>query len=130
VTTLCVPGSLKYSRHVVLRVDNIACVYGYKNGQLKNDEAASILIRTARIISAYLGSVIHVQHIPRRSCWEAELADNLSRSSTSGFLEHRALSRFNHRTLPEELMKWFYSPTNNWSLPLKLLEHVQAMTNK
>jgi hypothetical protein len=117
-------------RHIILRVDNIACVYGYENGQLKNDESASIMIRSARLISAYLGSVVHVEHVPRRSCWETELVDNLSRSSTSGFLEHRALSRFEHRELPEALTNWFHAPVNDWSLPLRLLEHVQKTLNK
>jgi hypothetical protein len=126
---LTVP-ELIYGRHVILRVDNIACVYGYENGQLKNDESASIMIRTARLVAAYLESVVHVEHIPCRSCWEAELVDNLSRSSTSGFLEQRVLSRFSHRELPEVLVKWLHKPSNNWSLPLKLLEHVQNILNK
>jgi hypothetical protein len=126
---LTVPELLS-GRHVVLRVDNIACVYGYENGQLKNDESASIMIRAARLISAYLGSVIHVEHVARRSCWEAELVDNLSRSSTSRFLEQRALSRFSHRELPEVLTKWLETPNGDWSLPLRLLEHVQNLLNK
>ncbi len=116
-------------RHVVLRVDNIACVYGYENGQLRNDESASIIIRAARLISAYLGSVIHVEHVARRSCWEAELMDKLSRSSTSRFLEQRALSRFSHRELPKVLTEWLNTPYSDWSLPLKLLEHVQSLVN-
>ncbi len=126
---LTVP-ELVSGRHIILRVDNIACVYGYENGQIKNDESASIMIRSARLVAAYLGSVVHVEHVPRRSCWEAELVDNLSRSSTSGFLEQRALSQFNHRELPEVLVNWLHAPSNDWSLPLKLLEHVQEILNK
>jgi hypothetical protein len=121
---------LVIGRHIILRVDNIACIYGYENGQMKNDESASIMIRSARLITAYLGSVVHVEHVPRRSCWEAELVDNLSRSSTTGFLEQRALSRFSHRELPEVLNDWLHAPVNDWSLPLKLLEHVQKTLNK
>jgi hypothetical protein len=126
---LTVP-ELVSGRHIILRVDNIACIYGYKNGQIKNDESASIVIRSARLVAAYLGSVVHVEHVPRRSCWEAELVDNLSRSSTSGFLEQRALSRFSHRKLPEVLVDWLHAPVNDWSLPLRLLEHVQEILNK
>jgi hypothetical protein len=130
LTPMLTVPELISGRHVILRVDNIACVYGYENGQLKNDESASIMIRTAKLVSAYLGSVVHVEHVPRRSCWEAELVDNLSRSSTSGFLEQRALSRFSHRELPEVLVNWLYTPSSDWSLPLKLLEHVQNILNK
>jgi hypothetical protein len=117
-------------RHAVIRVDNMACVFGFENGHLKNDEQASIMIRAARIIAAYLGSVIHVEHVPRRSCWEAELADNLSREKTTTFIEKRALSRFQKRTLPAALQRWMEHPVNDWELPLRLLEHVESIVNK
>ncbi len=117
-------------RHAVIRVDNMACVFGFENGHLKNDEPASIMIRATKIVAAYLGSVIHVEHVPRRSCWEAELADNLSREKTTAFIENRALSRFEKRTLPAALQRWMDNPVNDWELPLRLLEHVEAIVNK
>jgi hypothetical protein len=114
------------NRHVVLKVDNVACVYGFENGQVKGDETASILIRSAKIIAAYLGTVIHVQHVKRRSCWEAELADNLSRQETTGFIEKRALDRFEAKGWPAALLEWFRNPGNDWGLPFSLLEHVKT----
>ncbi len=117
-------------RHAVIRVDNMACVFGFENGHLKNDEPASIMIRAAKIVAAYLGSVIHVEHVPRRSCWEAELADNLSREKTTAFIEQRALSRFRRRTLPAALQRWMENPVSDWELPLRLLEHVESIMNK
>jgi hypothetical protein len=112
-------------RHIVLKVDNVACVYGFENGQVRNDETASIIIRSAKIVAAYLGTVIHVQHVKRRSCWEAELAGNLSREDTTGFVEKRALDRFAARELPVALTGWFSAPASDWSLPVALLEHVK-----
>jgi hypothetical protein len=38
------PG-LVAGRHVVACVDNVAYIFGFENGQMKNDESASILIR-------------------------------------------------------------------------------------
>jgi hypothetical protein len=114
------------NRHVVLKVDNVACVYGFENGQVRGDETASIFIRSAKIIAAYLGTVIHVQHVKRRSCWGAELADNLSRQDTSGFIEKRALGRFEAKAWPNALLDWFESPVNDWGLPFSLLEHVKT----
>ncbi len=111
-------------RHIVLKVDNMACVYGFENGQVRNDETASIMIRSAKIIAAYLGTVIHVQHVKRRSCWEAELADNLSREDTMGFVEERALNRFTSRELPPALSDWLAAPASDWDLPGTLLKHV------
>jgi hypothetical protein len=58
-----------------------------KDGYIKNDEHGSILIRTAYLISSYLGSVIHVVHCPRRSSWEASTADNFTRAKMTSFLE-------------------------------------------
>jgi hypothetical protein len=88
------------------------------------------MIRATRILAAYLGSVIHVEHVPRRSCWEAELADNLSREKTTAFIKKRALSRFEKRTLPAALQRWMDNPVNDWELPLRLLEHVESIMNK
>jgi hypothetical protein len=45
----------------------MSCVFGMKDGYVKNDETASIFVRAAYLIGAFLGSVIHVTHCPRRS---------------------------------------------------------------
>ena len=116
-------------RHVVARVDNLACVYGFENGQMKHDESASILIRTTKLIAAYLGSVLHVEHLPRRSCWEAELADNMTRTSTTGFLESRSLARFPARTLPDSITGWLDDPQEDWSLPSRVLQDIMSLMN-
>jgi hypothetical protein len=79
---LLIPESLK-NIHIRMFMDNMSYVFGMKDGYVKNDEYASILIREAYLISAYLGSVLHVIHSPRRSSWETTPADNLSRESTT-----------------------------------------------
>jgi hypothetical protein len=117
-------------RHVVLRVDNIACVYSFENGQSKRDETASIMIRAAKLIAAYLGSTLHVEHAARRSSWEAELADNLTRKRTTGFIEDRAISRFTCKTMPVAMTNWFDCPVEDWSLPMELLKRVQSVSIK
>ena len=116
-------------RHVVAKVDNLACVYGFENGQMKHDESASILIRTTKLIAAYLGSVLHVEHLPRRSCWEAELADNMTRTSTTGFLESRSLARFPARTLPDSITGWLDDPQEDWTLPSRVLKDIVSLMN-
>jgi hypothetical protein len=88
------------NKHIRIYTDNMACVYGMKDGYVKNDEYASILIRAAHLISAYLGSVVHTYHTPRRSTWEAQTADNLTRFSTTSFLENQILKRFKPSTPP------------------------------
>jgi hypothetical protein len=117
--------------HIRKHTDNMACVFGCKDGYVKNDEYASILIRALYIISAFLGSAIHVEHCPRRSSWEAATADNFTRLKTTTFLENQILSRFLHLQIPSPLSSWLVNPSNDWQLPLSLLEHCmnQVSTN-
>jgi hypothetical protein len=88
---LTIPETLM-GRNLVFTVDNIAVVYGWDNRTVKFDDAASIILRTVHIISAYLGCIVHITHSHRRSTkWEI-LSDNLSRTSTRSF-EDRMLVR-------------------------------------
>jgi hypothetical protein len=63
---LLIPEKLK-NTHVQVFTDNIACVYGMKDGYVKRDEYPSIFIRAITLISGYLGTVVHTSHTPRRS---------------------------------------------------------------
>ena len=121
---LLIPKRLE-RQHVVIQVDNISCVYGFENHYMKGDVCASILIRALHLIEAYLGSTIHVQHVPRCSTWESKVADNLSREKTTGFLEKQMLSRYKHLTLPSKLTEWLNNPEEDWSLAISLLNHVE-----
>jgi hypothetical protein len=120
---LLIPERL-HGKHIQLKTDNIACVYSLKDGYSKNDEYASILIRATHLICAYLGSVIHVSHCHRRSTWEACTADNLTRRTTTTFLEQQIVGRYSHLQIPEVLKNWLENPTDDWGLATKLLQHV------
>jgi hypothetical protein len=124
---LLIPEKLRNS-HILMHTDNASCVFGMKDGYVKNDEYASIFIRTAHLIGAYLGSVLHVIHAPRRSSWETITADNLSRESTTTFLENQICSRYRHLKIPEFLQHWLENPTDDWQLPTYALKHVMSAT--
>jgi hypothetical protein len=124
---LLIPEKLK-NQHIVIRTDNIACVFGHQNRLMKGDECASIFIRCVHLISAFLGSVVHVEHLPRCSNWESSTADSLSRQKTTGFLEGRLLSRWTHLAIPKEITDWFVNPVNDWEIPYRILEYVQEKT--
>jgi hypothetical protein len=100
-----------------------------KDGYVKNDEHASILIRTAYLISSYLGYAIHVVHCPRRSSWEASTADNFTRAKMTSFPEKQILSRFKNLVLSGPLTSWLANPVNDWNLPIKILNHVMRITD-
>ncbi len=123
---LLIPKQL-IGQHVVLKVDNLACVYGYTNHYMKGDICASILIKALHLISAFLGSVLHVEHIPRCSSWESTTADNLSRKSTTRFLEEQMLSRYRDIHAPKVLLDWLNNPTEDWGLARSLLDHTMNL---
>ena len=64
-------------------VDNIACIHGWENKSLKGEITASIVIRALHLISSLLGSVIHLRHVPRKSDWESNLVDRMSRKKST-----------------------------------------------
>jgi hypothetical protein len=78
----------------------------------------------AYLIGAFLGSTIHVIHCPRRSSWESEVADDLTRKRTTSFLEQQIINRYIHLNLPKALTDWMSNPSNNWELASDLLNHV------
>jgi hypothetical protein len=123
---LLIPNQLA-SQHVVLNVDNMACVYGYTNHYMKGDVCASIFIRALHLIAAFLGCALHVEHVPRRSTWESTTADNLSRQTTTGFLEEQMLNRFRNLQPPKVLLDWLDNPTEDWNLAKKLLNHIKSI---
>jgi hypothetical protein len=120
---LLIPNKLT-NQHIVFKTDNLACVYGHSNKGMKNDACASILIKTVQLICAFLGSVAHIVHVHRRSDWASEMADNLSRESTTGFLESQMLNRHPGLLTPAPLQEWLRNPTEDWDLPFKLLKYV------
>jgi hypothetical protein len=73
ILPLLLTPELVAGRHLIIKVDNTACVYSYEIGQMKSDETASILTRAVKLIAAYLGTVLHVEQVVQRSCWEVEL---------------------------------------------------------
>jgi hypothetical protein len=101
-----------------------------KDGYIKKDEYASIFIRAITLISGYLGSVVHTMHTPRRSTWEAELADNLSRQSTTSFLENQILGRFKNLSVPTALVHWLENPIDDWNLATRLLSYVMSVCHE
>jgi hypothetical protein len=126
---LLIPEKLS-NQHIVLNTDNIACVFGHYNHLMKGDECASIFIKTVHLISAFLGSQVHVQHSPRRSDWGSKMADNLTRECTTGFLESRMIQRWSNLAIPSALDQWLLNPTEDWNLPFVLLNEVTRKVKK
>jgi hypothetical protein len=107
---LTIPHMLA-GKHIIVRVDNSGCFYGWLNKSSAKDETASILIRALHLISAYLQCQVHIRHLPRLSNWEAMLVDRLSREETTTHADKRLLRSFPRYRIPDALTGWMKNPS-------------------
>ena len=117
---LIIPKDL-CNMHIVVKVDNIGCFYGWLNKKTSGDIMASILIRALHLISSYLSCIIHIEHLPRKSSWDAEIADRLSRQKTTLRSDRKLLESFKLDKVPHCLEKWMKNPVEDWNLADELL---------
>jgi hypothetical protein len=122
---LCCPNIL-IGREVTLLTDNEALVFGWDKRRVPHDNSASILLRAIHIISAFLGASVEIRHLPRMSTPSAELADALSRSTTTLDCHLEAVNQAPPAAIPSQLTDWFQNPTEDWNLPITLLRYVQS----
>jgi hypothetical protein len=98
-----------------------------QNKFASGDLSASIFIKAAHLIAAFLECTIHVIHLPRMSDWGAEVADRLSRATSTTLQDRKLLLAFNNRPIPLCLQQWFLNPILDSSLPMNLLNHVKDL---
>jgi hypothetical protein len=122
---LAIPANL-VNKHILLRVDNLGTVYGLQNHSCSGDKAASVLIKAITLLGALLGSAIHVEHLPRRSDWEAEMVDDMSREKTTDEYQRMMLDRFSGLDEPTVLLEWMKNPLPNWDLAREIISVVKA----
>jgi hypothetical protein len=120
---MLIPEKLQ-NQHVVFKVDNLSCVFGWENKKVKEDEVASVLIRTMHLIEVKLGSKFHIFHMPRCSTWEARCVDRMSRDSTTLRGDLRLLSNFSRGVLPNVFRDWLENPREDWELPIKIIKEL------
>ena len=113
------PGRLT-GRHVVLEVDNLGVVFGWKKKHSKEDPETSLLLRCLHVLEARLACKFYVQHVKRCSTKMAELADKLTRTSTTDEECWKALATAERKELTGELAEWLTKPVVDWELPEKL----------
>jgi hypothetical protein len=114
------------NKHIVLRVDNMACIYAFENRNCSGDKSASILLQSLHVIGAALGSKIYEEHAERRSDWTAEMADNLSKEETTTEIDHLTLNRFGGTREIGPFSEWMLRPKPNWALSERLVEYVMS----
>ena len=124
VPFIVIPEQLA-NQHIIVKVDNIACYFGWINRHVSGDVMASILIRTLHLVCAYLGCQVHVEHLPRKSTWDANLVDRLSRSRSTTRQDRLLLASFRFPEVPVVLRDWMCDPVEDWELANRILDFVK-----
>ena len=94
---------------------------------MKGDVTASILVKAVLLMSAFLGTTVHVVHIPRKTTWENIVADKLSRRKTTTHAVRKLLNSFSTTKVPSFFRNWLSHPSEDWNLPRKCLDFVQTI---
>jgi hypothetical protein len=121
---LCIPEQLA-GRSVVMYVDNMSLVYGWSNGYVKNDQSASIILRSISVASHYLGTLLYIEHQPRCSDKWSTLADNLSRMSTTSYSDRKLLRYARKSRALYVVEKWLENPSVDWDWCNVFLEEIK-----
>ena len=112
-------------KNIVFKIDNMAVLFGWYNGYVKQDETASEVLKSVQYISSVLGTVVNVQHVGRVSDELAELADELSRRKQSKKPEAcKALESAEFREVSSFLTEWLADPCGGSKLCGKLLKEM------
>jgi len=112
------------NQHVIFFLDNIACVYGWENNGCKEDGTASILIRALKLIQFFLGSCFHLRFIPRKSSWESDMTDRMTRTSSLSRNDMKLLNSFKKEEFPAPIRRWLQTPSEDWDVALEILNFV------
>ena len=112
------------NQHIVINTCNITCSWAWEKKYEKNSEMASALIRCLAIMSAYLGSYIHIEYRKQPKCWEEISAEKISRNSgANSSCPDLSVSSMNSEW-PVWAVEWLKKPRIDWSLADKLRNHL------
>ena len=115
-------------KQVIFKIDNIAVMWGWRKGYVKNDESASEILKAAKYLAGYLGTTIYVEHVGRMYEELACMADELSRKWTCEDQEEKAaLEKALYRATEGFLLKWLEDPCHRGDLCTGLLKEVGAL---
>jgi hypothetical protein len=102
--------------------ENISNCWDWEKQYSKGDETSNILIRCLAILSAFLGSKIHIEYQYRLNGWEGTSAYGLSRRNKFVLNETESVKLLETLKLDSYILSWLKKPCTDWSVPRKLME--------
>ena len=112
-------------RNIVFRIDNMAVLFGWYNGYVKNDKSASEILKSVYYLSGLSGTTVNVEHVDRVSNDMAKLADELSRREQSVDENTRAaLGSAERGFVSGSFLQWLDNPCGKIDL-IKMISELQ-----
>jgi hypothetical protein len=103
-------------KNICFVTDNIAVTYGWENGGIKFDRAATVILRAIHVMSAYLGARVFVNFAPRNSTRMLTLVDSLSRIATTSERDLKFLASARRIEPAGAILEWLRNPTSDFVL--------------
>ena len=98
-------------KNVVFKIDNMAVLFGWYNGFVKNDKTASEVLKSVHYLSGLTGTTVNVEHVDRMSSEMAALTDELSRRKFSkNEKAARALEESEKGMVNGYILEWLKNP--------------------
>ena len=100
-------------------------IYGWERRGCACDAETLVLIRALHLIEAKLECKIFVEHMRRMLTPEAELADHLTRTSTTTAEDQSKIEHLEWFEVGGLLKEWLANPVVDWELPVKIAKFVK-----
>jgi hypothetical protein len=99
---------------------NISNCWDWEKQYSRGDDLSNILIRCISILSAYLGSKIHIEYRSVMRDWEGLSATGLAKKNINVSGEEECCDELEKLKINRFFSDWLRNPCSDWSLPKKL----------
>jgi len=104
------------NKYVKCNVDNISLVFAWLNKTIKSDGMLYKIFQILHIIEYAIPCKIFIEHSQRRSSWQTNLVDNLTRDSTTLSTDENLVKNAKKHMLRGPLKKWIENPDENFNV--------------
>ena len=117
------------NKYVKCNVDNISLVFAWKNKTIKTEYSLYKLFQILHILEYAIPCKIFIDHSPRRSSWQTNLVDNLTRKHTTTDVDKKLIENAKIQLLSGPLQTWIENPENDLNV-MSVIENIVTKCKK
>ena len=117
------------NKYVKCNVDNISLVFAWKNKTVKSEYSLYKLFQILHILEYAIPCKIFIDHSPRRSSWQTNLVDNLTREHTTTDVDKKLIENAKIQWLSGNLQTWIENPENDLNV-MSVIENIVTKCKK